>query len=125
MTYPSKPIFLATDTDLSVAVFKNRYGDRLIYDTGIYRSSVDDILDWSFERSYKETDDVGLVGGKGYDSHSKLSQNHDNKLGTEMGIEVLVDAELLCRCSHFVHTISNITIAVSYLDPDVIMVPVK
>jgi hypothetical protein len=42
-----------------------------------------------------------------------------------MGVEVLVDAELLSRCSHFVHTVSNMTIAVSYLNPDVILIPVK
>ena len=123
--HPSQRIFLATDTELGVAVFKNRYGSRLIYDTDVHRTSADDFLDWCFARSSHETDGEGLVGGKGYDAHAKLAQNHDNELGKDMGVEVLVDAELLSRCSHFVHTVSNMTIAVSYLNPDVILIPVK
>lgn len=37
---------------------------------------------------------------------------------TEMGEDVLVETMLLSRCNHFVHTISNVSTAALFFNPD-------
>lgn len=122
--HPNHHIYLATDTELGIAVFKQRYGGILHYSTDVYRTSVDDFMDWVYTRASKETDREGFVGGKGYDSHAKVSEKMDPVLCTKMGTDVLVDILMIAKCQYFVHTISNFTITLSYVNPTIELVSV-
>jgi hypothetical protein len=122
--HPNHHVYLATDTELGIAVFKQRYGGILHYSTDVYRTSVDDFMDWVYTRASKETDREGFVGGKGYDSHAKVSEKMDPVLCTKMGTDVLVDILMIAKCQYFVHTISNFTITLSYVNPTIELVSV-
>lgn len=124
-THPNHHIYLATDTQLGVAVFKERYGSILHYSKEVYRTSVDDFMDWVYMRCNKDTDDEGFVGGKGYDSHAKISEAMDPVLCRKMGTDVLVDVLLIAKCQYFVHTISNFTITLSYVNPMIELISVN
>lgn len=123
--HPNHHIYLATDTELGIAVFKQRYGGILHHSTDVYRTSVDDFMDWVYTRASKETDREGFVGGKGYDSHAKVSERMDPALCTKMGTDVLVDIFMIAKCQYFVHTISNFTITLSYVNPTIELVSVN
>ena len=122
---PTHHIYLATDTDLGVAVFKQRYGSILHYSDDVYRTSMDDFMEWVYNRSTKTTDREGFVGGKGYDSHAKASEKMDSKLCVKMGVDVLTDVLMIAKCDYFVHTISNFTITLSYVNPTIELVSVN
>jgi hypothetical protein len=113
-------IYLATDTEFGVAAFKHKYGDRIVYNTAISRTSIDNILEWAFARGNAKTDNVGFVGNKGYELH------HENAgmSGTKLGEDVICDVLTICRCNVFIHSLSNIALAVSYINPHIEMVMV-
>jgi hypothetical protein len=123
--HPNHHIYLATDTELGIAVFKQRYGGILHHSTEVYRTSVDDFMDWVYTRASEKTDREGFVGGKGYDSHAKVSETMDPVLCTKMGTDVLVDILMIAKCQYFVHTISNFTITLSYVNPTIELVSVN
>ena len=123
--HPDSHIYLATDTDLAVAVFKERYGSLLHYSRSVYRTSVDDFVDWVFARENSPTDKEGFVGGKGYDSHAKVSETMDPHRCRKMGEDILVDMLMISKCAYFVHTISNFTITLSYVNPKIELLSVK
>lgn len=122
---PALHIYLATDTEFAVAVFKQKYAHRLHYLRDVYRTSADDFIDWIFARDSESTDNEGFVGGKGYDSHSKVSETMEPERCRKMGIDVLVDVLLISKCKFFVHTISNFTITLSYLNPNIELIAAK
>lgn len=122
---PDLHIYLATDTEFAVAVFKQKYEGRLHYLRDVYRTSADDLIDWIFARDSEPTDKEGFVGGKGYDSHAKVAETMEPERCRKMGIDVLLDIFLISKCKFFVHTISNFTITLSYLNPTIELVAVK
>jgi len=122
---PDLHIYLATDTEFAVAVFKQKYESRLHYLQDVYRTSADDFIDWIFARDSEPTNKEGFVGGKGYDSHAKVAETMEPDRCRKMGIDVLVDMLLISKCKFFVHTISNFTITLSYVNPNIELVAAK
>ena len=92
-------IFLATDVEEVVEKFKSVFGDRVIVQPGVAR--------W----------DAPHTGGRDDQLHHK-NPNPSVKLGED----VLIDCLLLARCNAFVHSASNISTAVGYINPAIEMV---
>jgi hypothetical protein len=117
-------IYLATDTHFGVLAFVDRYGTRVKYDKDITRTSLDNLLAWAFARGQGATDGVGFISGKGYELQHEASANSPGG-SVKMGWDVLTDVMCLCKCDWFVHTLSNLALAVSYINPDIEMVKAK
>jgi hypothetical protein len=80
-------VFLATDNEEAVAFFRRRFGDRIVV-RDIPRAS-------TMEVEYHQTAPQSV---------------HDAR-------NVLIDALLMARCGHLVHSVSNIATAVLYMNP--------
>lgn len=117
----STKIYLATDTEFGVAAFVHKYGDRVIYNKDTSRTSLDNLLEWAFARGVGTTDCVGFVNNKGYELHHENAGIENTKLGED----VLMDVLTICRCKTFIHSLSNIALACSYINPLLEMVMVK
>jgi hypothetical protein len=115
---PDSMIFLATDNDLGILMFCNKYKEKIIYRKEVDRTSVDNILDWAYASSIGKTDHLGFINNIGYQIH------YDSVSSIKLGHDVLIDTLCICRCNTFVHTISNIAFAVSYINPDIDMVSI-
>ncbi len=115
--HPNASILLSTDTDLGVVGFKNKYGARLFYDAAVQRTSLDNILEWAYARGRGAVNAVGMINNKGYE----LQHTQGDPYHSELGCDVICDVMLLAQCDYFVHSVSNLALAVSYINPDVEM----
>lgn len=123
LNHPNVNIFLATDTDFGVMAFKQKYGNKLIYNKNTIRTSLDNILEWAYNRGISRTDGVGFINGKGFElQHSMCNENISN---INLGYDVITDVYCLAYCDWFIYTISNLSLAVSYINPKVNMIQVK
>jgi hypothetical protein len=110
-------LFLATESEFAVAAFKHRYGSSLFYYPDFIRTPIDDVLAWAYSLAKNKMDDMGFVGGVGYQLHYKLVADGNSEMGIRAGTEAVTDLFTLAACDHFVCTASNFTLACSYLNP--------
>jgi len=116
--YPDSTIFLAADNDLAVAAFRYRYGsDRVLCHPGFIRQTVDDVLAWSYSLVQPKSDDMGFVGGIGFQTHYRIAAAGGGKEGIRNGKEAVTDVFTLAACDDFVCTASSFTLACAYLNP--------
>lgn len=114
---PTTKIFLATDTEFAVMAFQQKYGDKLIYNKDSMKTSIDNILEWSYALTQSKSDNLGFINGKGYELHcTNIGQNN-----TVLGDDVICDVLAISKCRVFVHVLSNLSIAVSYMNPNIKM----
>ena len=124
---PNAKIFLSTDSEFGVMVFKSIYNDRVSVFPDICRLEIDNILEWGFAKntSYTTTHEKDdFVNGKGYQLHyvgAEDQQKSTNQTGVKLGQDIIKETLSLARCRWLVHSISNIALAVSYINPDVQM----
>lgn len=116
-----KSIFLASDNEFGVAAFKKKYGTRLFYLDYVDRVDFDGFLEWSFALGKNKADGVGFIGGKGYELHHKQAQNIDLNKTKKMTEDLLIEVLSLSKCQYLVHTLSNISTAISYMNPNIEM----
>lgn len=121
--HPEAHIFLATDTYFGVLAFKDKYGDKLFYNKYITRTSLDNLLEWAHARGNGSVDGVGFINNKGYELQHVFCAA--NVASCKMGYDVLIDAICLSKCDWFVHTLSNLSLAVSYMNPKIEMILVN
>lgn len=123
-SHPNADIYLATDTDFGLLAFQKRYGSKVKFIPEITRTSLDNLLEWAYARGFASTSDVGFVGNKGFElQHVSSRENvHGNPA---LAYDVLTDVFCLAECQWFVHTVSNLALAVSYINPSATMLPVK
>ena len=114
---PALAIFLATDTDLAVAAFRMRYGDRLILHRGVMRTSIDDVLRWAYALTEARPDRRGFINGQGFQTHFKVAASASGETGLRIGRETACDLFTLAACDELVCTVSNFTLACAYLNP--------
>jgi hypothetical protein len=117
-------IYLATDTEFGIAAFQRKYGSRLGYIEGITRTSMDNLLEWAYARGVANSDGVGFINNKGYELQHVSSRENEGGDPT-LGYDVLLDVFCLGECDWFIHTVSNLSLAVSYINPDIEMIIVK
>ncbi|WP_216851096.1 glycosyltransferase [Acidisphaera sp. L21] len=107
-------VFLATDQDRVVDRFRAEFGDRVTYLTDVRRT--------------RPAEDAA------FDSLSAVEKNQDghqlqhlvaadrSAWSIDMAKEVVRDAWLMSRCNMLLHVVSNVSTAVSYMNPDLEMV---
>lgn len=114
--YPNSKIFLASDSQFGIYAFVEKYKDRIFYIDDIDRISMSEFLHWSFGLADGKADHVGFINGKGYELHHKRVGHANNK---KMTIDLLKEVLCLSRCNQVVNTISNIPLAISYINPNI------
>lgn len=109
-----RPILLATDNELSLLVFKDKYGSRLVYFPESERSSVDMHIEWVQALRHGREDETGLINGKGYELH-----NHTTVKQLKKDIAYDVVFEMLClqQAAHFIGSVSNVGLIAAIMNP--------
>ena len=117
-------IFLATDTELGLLAFNNKYKEKIIYTKNIERLPLDNILEWAYAGHNKgKMDNVGFIKGKGYELQHIASEKRN--LSTKFGDDILSDVFCLSKCNYLIHPVSNISLMVSYINPKIKMLCVN
>jgi hypothetical protein len=117
MKYRNIYVFLATDQQIVVEEFKSVFGDKLIAFSEITRVT---------ETQSKEYDSL--------EESKKLSVGHQvqhiaasdrAKWSSNLAFEIVCDAWALARSQIFLHSVSNVATAVTYINPDLISLPIR
>lgn len=103
-------VFLATDQDRVVARFHEHFGDRLVYwqDARRTTEAEDSVFD-DLPDTAKNAD--------GFQLQHLVAADRAN-WSTTMAVEVIRDAHLMAQCNALFHVVSNVSTAVSYINPD-------
>lgn len=101
-TDPRISLFLATDNDLAIAVFRLRYGDAVHCYPDFIRTSVDEVMDWVYALMRASSDNDGFVGGVGFQSHYILAAAGGGADGLRAGKQAVTDVFTLAACDDFV-----------------------
>jgi glycosyltransferase involved in cell wall biosynthesis len=107
---PDWRIFLATDQESVVRRFVAEFGDRACYFTDV-------------ERTREEEDARLMAGGselqrvQGYQVQHLMAASTDT-WSADLARQVVRDAVMLSRCQSMLHVVSNVSTAVSYMNPD-------
>lgn len=106
-------VFLATDQDRVVEQFQSEFGPRVAFFEDVRRTKVseDEIFDAlpEFEKARE-----------GHQVQHLVASNPEN-WSSRMAFEVVRDAVVMSRCDVLFHVVSNVSTAVSYLNPDIEM----
>lgn len=105
-------VFLATDQERVISRFKGAYGDRLIFCKNARRTT---------EKEDKVFDDLENKNVDGYQLQHLVSKNRQS-WSLNMAREVIRDAYWMSECSSLLHVVSNVSTAVSYLNPECRMI---
>lgn len=110
-------VFLATDQDRVVAQFREIFGDRVYFFEDVRRTRIaeDDLYE-----QLSESDKAK----EGFQVQHLVAASPD-QWSTRMAWEVIRDAMLMARSRVLFHVVSNVSTAVSYMNPDVELVFVK
>lgn len=106
-------VFLATDQDRVVQQFQTVFGNKLIYYPDVRRTKIqeDEFYDQlSNEEKAKE----------GYQVQHLVAANPEN-WNIRMAWEVLRDTITMSQCNVLFHVVSNVSTAVSYMNPEIEM----
>ena len=116
---PNAKIFLASDTEFGILAFKQKYGNIVNYIENIERLDLDNILAWAFAmKKHRKIDDVGFINNKGYElQHTKSNDISQNNY--KMTRDLLLEIFCLSKCDYLIHTISNIALTISYINPSI------
>ena len=116
-------IFIASDTEWGIMAFKHHYKwVSPFYMQDIERCSVDNLLEWGYARGEGKSDDMDFINGVGYQYH--YTKCAGQEFNARHGQDVLCEVLALSRCDCVVHTVSNIALAVSYMNPNIEMHPI-
>ena len=110
-----RPILLATDNELSLLVFKDKFGDRLKYFEDSERASVDMHLDWVQALRKGREDANGLINGKGFELHNAKQTKND------IAYDVIFEMLCLQQASVFIGSVSNVALVAGYMNPELPM----
>ena len=115
--FPDSCIFLATDSDFIISSFQFEYGkEKIFYNEGIIRTDIDNVLEWAFSLTTKTMNMIGLVDGVGYQVHHIASSKDED---IDLGEDIVLDLFCLARGNFLIGAQSNITLALSYINPDI------
>ncbi len=107
-------VFLATDQDRVVDRFRAEFGERLACLSGVRRTVASE--DAAFDRLPEA--EKGTLGWQ----LQHLVARDQAKWSLDMAREVVRDAWLMARCHMLLHVVSNVSTAVSYMNPALEMV---
>ncbi len=112
---PDWRLFIATDNEVALNHFKNLYPNNIIYQNNITRLTNEQEIEYQTIKSKKNKD----LGGYELQQRNAIS---DDTRNIKLAIDVLTDAYLLSSCDYFIYQNSNVSTAVSYLNPNIKMV---
>lgn len=122
-TTPDAHIYLTTDTDLAIGSFTLKYNDKLLYDKSCGRSSVDNIIKWAYARKQNaKIDDIGFINNIGYEYHNECIKNNIDQI--KHAEDIIANTLIMSSCKWFIYPESNISLAISYINPEIEMIPV-
>lgn len=104
-------IFLATDQDRVVSRFKAEFGARVVCFTDVRRTREEE--DARFDSLDKKQQSAD-----GFQVQHLVAANKDN-WNVRMAWEVVRDAMTMARCQVLLHIVSNVSTAVSFMNPDI------
>lgn len=107
-------LFIATDNDVSLDYFRQKYSSHAVWQKGIKRLTID---------QEKEYENMKKKSGKdiyGYELQHRQAENESGH-SVQLAIDILTDVYLLASCSHFIYQNSNVSTAVSYINTDIKM----
>lgn len=114
LDHPNSQLFLATDSNFGIYAFQEKYNNKILYIPDLDRLSMAEFLHWCFGLIEGKADHVGFINGKGYElQHQRINNPDNKKLTTDLLTEILG----LSKCNYLVHTTSNVSLAVSYMNP--------
>jgi hypothetical protein len=120
---PEAQIYLSTDTDLAIGSFTLKYADKLLYDKSCGRSSIDNIIKWAFARNQNaKINDIGFINNIGYEYHNECVKNNIDQI--KHAEDIIANTLIMSRCKWFIYPESNISLAISYINPEIEMIPV-
>lgn len=118
LKHPYAKIFIASDNEYGILAFEKRYGTKCVFSMpDIDRVDLDNILEWAHAKSKTgaESDDMDFINGVGYQLHYTKCQN--NEMSSKIGKDILKEVICLSKCKWLVHITSNVSFAVSYINP--------
>lgn len=122
-TTPDAQIYLTTDTDLAIGSFTLKYADKLLYDKSCGRSSTDNIIKWAFARNQNaKINDIGFVDNIGYEYHNECAKNNIDQI--KHAEDIIANTLIMSNCKWYIYPESNISLAISYINPEIEMIPV-
>lgn len=120
---PKAKIFLATDTEFGIMAFKHRYENKLTYIKDIKRLPIDNILEWAFALlNVGKSDGVGIIKNRGYELHQSNIYLNQNANYYELTANLLNEVLCLSKCNILINSTSNISLALSYINPNLQMI---
>ena len=123
--HPRAKIFLATDTDFGIMAFKYKYGNRIHYLDTTERLPVDNILEWAYAlNTIGQSDNIGIIQNRGYELHQSQIFNGHNNNYLKFTNNLLLEILCLSKCNILVNAVSNISLALSYINPSVPIVTI-
>ncbi|MHC2089587.1 glycosyltransferase [Methylobacterium sp. CM6244] len=111
---PDWGVFLATDQEKVVRSFQEEFGDRVAYFEDVRRTRA------SEDAAFEKLSDAER-NQEGYQLQHLVAASRD-QWTTDMAWEVIRDAYCMARCNVLLHVVSNVSTAVSYMNPDTEMV---
>jgi len=111
---PELKLFVASDTDFGIMAFQQRYPNKTVHIPDVQRLSLDNFLEWAFALGEHKADSVGFINNKGYELHHQKDKNTNNYRMTH---DLLTEVFCLSKCSHLIHSVSNVALALSYINP--------
>jgi glycosyltransferase involved in cell wall biosynthesis len=107
-------VFLATDQERVVAMFRAEFGDRVAYFDDVRRTRAAE--DAAFEALSAEEKNQ-----EGHQLQHLVAASRD-QWSLAMAWEVVRDAYCMARCNVLLHVVSNVSTAVAYMNPDMEMI---
>lgn len=111
-------LFVATDNDDALLYLKQQFPRNIVYQTDIQRLTSEQ------ENEYKKTRDHLNKDISGFELQERMASNELSR-STKLGEDIITDAWLLSKGDYFVFVNSNVSTAVSYLNPNIKMVYAK
>jgi hypothetical protein len=121
-SYPDSLIYLTTDVDIAIGAFSSRYKDIVKYDIDSGRASYDNIIKWAIARGTGNIDDHGFVNNTGYEYHNECCKSGVDQV--KHGQDIVTNVLVMASCKWFIYPQSNISLAISYINPEIEMIPV-
>lgn len=111
-------LFLATDNDVALMYFKNKYKDHVVYQNDVKRLTIED------ENEYAKILEKNKKHIYGYELQARNASSEKNR-NIKLAIDILTDAFLLSKAEYFLFKNSNVSTGVSYINPEIKMIYVK
>ena len=107
-------VFLATDQEHVVRRFKSEFGERVAFHKSVRRTRSDEDVKFNSLSAEEKNQE-------GHQLQHLVAANRAH-WSTSMAWEVVRDAYCMAKCNALLHVVSNVSTAISYMNPDIEMI---